>query len=290
MLKVLALCACFNRGDRTENSVRLLLEQASASGLDLKILVVDNNSTDDTRDRLFSLGRRVEVVCTPKDMFWAESMQFGFSRINALEAFDSFLFFNDDIELAAGALPRLVSEFRDLSANCRSLILVGSFGSRFSVEEVTYGGFRQDPYFTPRLRRVMPGSCPTPVDSFNMNLVIVSAECVSQVGFPSGPYRHSLLDVDYGLMASASGCAVMLASGMHGVCEKNSIDGTWRDLERNIFVRFHLMLSPKGRPLNERFKYLLRNYSPVWLPCVFTPILQLLADEVRRSLRLIGFR
>ena len=281
---VVAICCTYNRREKSIRSVRQLLAQTIACEVGLTVMVVDNQSTDGTPEALRSLGPNVQVVSTPTDMYWSESMQFGFQQID-FASFDAVLAFNDDVDFDDSALARLIAVFVQVhKEKSRKVVIVASFRSDASNGVVTYGGFKRHSVLRPWLRRVLPGAGPVQIDTCNMNAVLISRECIEDVGFPDGPYRHSALDFDYGLKVTRMGAAVILAPGVYGVCERNAIHGTWRDTELTLSERWRLMRLPKGRPLLERWHFLRRNFSLLESIFVLTPIIQLISDEVRRTL------
>lgn len=281
---LLAICCTYNRRDKTIRSVEQLLAQANQSQVNLSIMVVDNQSNDGTQEGLKGLGSRVQVVATPRNMYWSESMQFGFSQVKRNHSFDGFLAFNDDVDLFESSLSRLIGMFMGLKKTfCPELVLTASFISDASRSDITYGGFKKHAIFRPRLVRVSPSQRPARVDTCNMNLVLISPECVEAFGYPDGPYRHSSADLDYGLKVTSLGGAVFLAPGVYGVCPRNSLHGTWRDLNKPLRERWQLLCQPKGRPLSERWRFLRRNFGLVASPFVITPIIQLFTDEIRRA-------
>lgn len=281
---VVAICCTFNRREKSIRSVRQLLAQAIACEVGLTVMVVDNQSTDGTPAALRSLSSNVCVISTPTDMYWSESMQFGFQQID-FTSFDAVLAFNDDVDFDDSALTQLIANFvqahKDISGK---VVVVASFRSNASDGVVTYGGFKRHSILRPWLRRVLPGDALVQIDTCNMNSVLISRECIEDFGFPDGPYRHSALDFDYGLKITRMGGAVILAPGVYGVCERNSISGTWRDPRKPLSERWQLMRQPKGRPLLERWCFLRRNFTLIELIFVLTPIMQLILDEGRRTL------
>lgn len=281
---VVAICCTYNRREKSIRSVRQLLAQAIACEVGLTVMAVDNQSTDGTPEALRSLSSNVCVVSTPTDMYWSESMQFGVQQID-FTSFDAVLAFNDDVDFDELALAQLIAELVQAHKdNSGKVVVVASFRSEASGGAVTYGGFKRHSILRPWLRRVLPGAGPVQIDTCNMNSVLISRECIETVGLPDGPYRHSSLDLDYGLKVTRMGGAVILASGVYGVCERNSISGTWRDPRKPLSERWQLMRQPKGRPLLERWWFLRRNFTLIESIFVLTPIVQLISDEVRRML------
>lgn len=283
-LNLVAICSTFNRREKSIRSIIQLLLQANDCQASLTIVVVDNQSTDGTPEALRSLSSNVCVVSTPRDMYWSESMQFGFQQIN-LKSFDALLAFNDDVDFDDSALQRLMAQFVQAREGVNEkVVIAASFISDVSNGVVTYGGFKRHSIFRPWFRRVFPETGLVPIDTCNMNAIMISRECIDYVGYPDGPYRHSSLDLDYGLKVTRMGGAVVLAYGIYGVCERNAVNGTWRDTEQPLFERWLLMRKPKGRPLLERWRFLRRNFCLLESIFVITPIIQLISDEVRRTL------
>ena len=272
-LKLIALCSSFNRRDKTVSAVTQLLSECDLVNIEFKVIVVDNNSVDGTFEALDGSSSRVSVLLTPCNMYWAESMRYGFSNLRA-DNYDAVMVFNDDIQFYPGSLAKALSDFLNLQRNnIGPFAYVLTFVSSIDNNSVTYGGFSLSSFFPTRLVRVLPGLTHKLIDSCNMNCVLISKECIQKFGFLQPPFRHSLSDLDYGLRVSRNGGTLLLAAGTYGVCDRNSTDNTWRDTSKSFVDRFRLMQSPKGRPLNERSVYLRRHFGLLGLLFIITPFL-----------------
>jgi len=86
---------------------------------------------------------------------------------------------------------------------------------------LTYSGLRRTGPHPLRFVRVEPGAHSKLVDTFNGNVVLLSARLARHLGGIDGGFSHSFADIDYGLRARARGVPVILASGTFGSCSRD---------------------------------------------------------------------
>ena len=76
-LRIAVLCSSYNRAGKTFNCINKLNDEIAKSKgkADVKCFVVDDLSTDNTIQRISTLG--VEVYKTSGNFYWAKSMVYG---------------------------------------------------------------------------------------------------------------------------------------------------------------------------------------------------------------------
>jgi GT2 family glycosyltransferase len=98
----------------------------------------------------------------------------------------------------------------------------------------------------------------------NGNCVLINKAAASRVGNIDERFTHSMGDLDYGLRARSHGCAILVAPTYVGVCDRNSIRGTWKDKTLSSRMRLRALVGPKGLPLLEWATFVRSHGGPLW--------------------------
>ena len=98
-------------------------------------------------------------------------------------------------------------------------------------------------------------------DTFNANCVLIPWNIFNETPIMDGHYVHSLGDFDYGLSISKNGFEIHSSNEYIGVCNKNSIKGTWNDTSLSTKERIRLKESVKGAPTKQWFYFLKKNFQ-----------------------------
>lgn len=263
MPRIAVLMTCHNRKELTLRCLRSLQEQPLFEQNHL--FLVDDGCTDGTGDAVRALLPDAKVVQGSGDLFWNGGMNLAWDTARRAGVdFEHYLWLNDDVILAAGAIERLVAD-ADAVAGENGVIVAGTT-VEIGTDVPNYGGQSAANARRPlRLRLVPPSGAPQPVQTISGNVVLVSAAAARRLGGLSPLFKHIFGDLDYGLRAQAAGVPVFAASSVAGECETNPIAGSaldkslgrWRRLtlamraERTIhardwraFVRRHSGLGP----------------------------------------------
>ena len=251
-MKVTVIFTCFNR---KEQSVRCIQRLAQGNPeVQISFIVVDDGSTDGTDVLLAELPYEIQIIRGDGSLFWAGGMRKGidayFKRSTGRD--ECVLLVNDDVVFYDGIIAQLTSKDKDLSA-----VVVGATCDHQG--NLTYGAKR---FIVPRTRdvyrTVMPGDNDR-CDSFNCNCVLIPSEILKTMGNFDKVYTHSLADLDYGFFLSRSGIPIYTAEKYVGICEKNTIKGTWQDTSLSRWERLKQKESPKGAPFREWFYFMRKN-------------------------------
>jgi GT2 family glycosyltransferase len=116
-----------------------------------------------------------------------------------------------------------------------------------------------------RFDAVPPATDARRCETFNGNVVLISAEVARRVGPIDAAFTHSMGDLDYGLRAGRHGCEVWLAPGTVGTCTGNPPPARWKDGSLPLRTRLALVRGPKGLPPREWFVFT-RRYGGVGWP------------------------
>lgn len=264
-LRVCALLTSFNRRDKTLACLERLGSSAGLENIQLSAVLVDDGSTDQTAALVTEAFDWVRVIVHKGEpLFWCRGMHKAFAAALA-QGHDYYLLLNDDTMLDHDALQRLLQEAAACaSRTSRPVVMVGSTrGSELAT--LTYGGQKRpsaNRYTT--FVKIAPEAQPRRVETFNANIVLISAAAAELVGNLDPHFEHALGDIDYGLRATAAGVEVWLASGFHGTCDNNSVAGTFKDADKPIAARWKHMLSRKGLPWRSWLHFTRRHASWRW--------------------------
>ena len=217
------LMTCHNRRERTTACLRSVSAQASKMPLAVQIYLVDDGSSDGTREAAIDLVPNIVVIDGDGTLFWSGGMRRAFSRATA-DRHDFYLWLNDDVVLYPNALMLLLESFRAVSREgIRPAIVVGAFRDPLTGRH-TYGGLNRQGLLRPlRFVPMPPYGRPKPCDTFNGNCVLIPDDVARRIGNISAPYRHALGDLDYGLRAGKLGIKTAVASDYVGECEARPV-------------------------------------------------------------------
>jgi GT2 family glycosyltransferase len=266
--RVCALLTCFNRRETTLACLAALGASTGVEGVTLRAVLVDDASTDGTAAAVRERFPWVEVIEAEGDLYWCRGMHRAFAR--ALEqGHDHYLWLNDDTLLDADALVRLLACHDHIVQGQRAAVLVvGSTRDPHSGRH-TYGGENRVSAWRPvRFRLAAPQAVAQRVDTFDGNVVLVSAAAAAVVGNLDPRFEHSMGDADYGLRAGRRGVPTWLAPGMHGTCSVNPLTGSFADPALPWRRRWQLFSGRKIMPPRSWWLFTRLHGGPLW-PAMF---------------------
>jgi GT2 family glycosyltransferase len=264
-MKVIALATCHNRKDLTMRSLGSLYKQKLPAGCDLAICLVDDGSTDDTREAIRSAFPDVKLIEGSGSLFWAGGMRYGWKRYVKRQEFDYLLVFNDDVELYPDALETMLSAAAALkSLDNNAFAIAGAFKNSDSGE-LTYGGVVREYWWHPlRFKKIPPTDSIQELDTVNMNLTLISRAALDLVGFLSPEFLHKSADYDFGLRLAKAGGRIVLAPGYVGSCNTNPAAGSVNEPGISVAERWRRLNGVKGQPARIRAVYCRRHGGILW--------------------------
>lgn len=261
MHRVLGLMTCFNRKEKTINSIISLIK--NNPDIMFRFIVVDDNSSDGTPEELRKIDE-VRVIQGNGSLYYSGGMRAAIDEaLKEKEEYEYCLLFNDDVDFFPHALEKMAD---DRSAD----ILVGATCDNDGA--LSYGGVIRTSRLRPSYEIIdwtsaQSESC----DTFNANCVLIKWAVFENLGNMDPVYTHSMGDFDYGFMASKKGYSIKVHKGYIGTCIDNPVSGGWRDKTLPRLIRIKKKESPKGLPTKEWFHYLNKNYSFV-TACIYSVI------------------
>jgi GT2 family glycosyltransferase len=282
-MKLAVLLTTFNRCQQTLRCLEALSLAGEHAGLNqstLSIYLVDDASSDGTPEQVLQRYPHVRLM-GGGDLYWCRGMHRAFDAALS-DGFDAYLWLNDDTELEALALQKLLAGLAaQQSQYGAGQIVVGSTHDPI-LQRLSYGGERQVAWWRPlTLRLVSPSDEMQRIDSMNGNIVLIDAKAAATVGNLDPGFAHAMGDTDYGLRAKRLGIGLWLAPGFHGSCGLNTVHGSFNDRSMGLGQRWRLMQSRKGLPWRSWLLLTRRHTSWAW-PVFFSwPYLRLLMSTLR---------
>jgi GT2 family glycosyltransferase len=268
--RIAVLLTCHNRVDRTLACLDSLDRQHPAHAM-LDIVVVDAGSTDGTAEAVVSRFPEVNVLRRGPDLYWNGGMRVALAHAYKRDP-DLYLWLNDDVELDADAVDRLLASHRVLLARrLAPCIVVGSTRDPENGS-LTYGGVVRPERLRPlHYERVEPGDTPRRAETMNGNCVLVPRTVVTRIGNLAAAYTHGMGDYDYCHRAVRAGCEVWVAPDSVGTCSRNPP----RSQAASLGAHSRQALSPLGGlPPSEWFTFARRWAGPLWFVYALSPYLR----------------
>lgn len=254
-MRILGIMTCFNRKDKTINSIMRLIEGNPACTF--RFIVADDNSNDGTKEALKSFSN-VLVLEGTGNLYYSGGMRLAIGKaLQSQTKYDYALLFNDDVDFYDSCIEVLIQR----ALKCHG-IWVGPTCDKEG--KISYGGVQKMSKVRPSFRIVKSEleeglEC----DTFNANCVLIPWDVFIKLGNMDEVYSHSLGDFDYGLSAKKIGVHIRVADIFVGVCNDNPRKNKWVDTSLPRKQRLKLKESPKGLPKRQWFYFLKKNYSIV---------------------------
>lgn len=257
-MRLAALITCHNRREATLRCLRALFGCRLPSGAQIHVFLVDDGSTDGTRDIVRTNYPEVEVLPGDGNLYWNGGMRKAFAA--AMErGFDYYLWLNDDTYLYPETIGTLLAVAAEAGQRGNSAAVVVGSTQATSSGPVTYGGLRESR--PSLLELVVPQDNPVRCDTLTGNCVLVPDRVAKQVGNLDEIFIHAIGDVDYGLRVRKAGFSIFVMPGYAGICEQNPVAGTPNDASLPLNLRFQLLLGPKGLPFKPWLVFLWRHFG-----------------------------
>lgn len=298
MPRVCALLTCFDRRDTTLACLQALAESFAHAGVAPQAVLVDDGSRDGTAAAVQAHFAWVQLLRGDGSLYWCRGMHRAMAQALP-QGFDHLLWLNDDTLLRPAALATLLATAQDLQRHepqrndVRPLILVGStcdgIGDDGQTGAPTYGGrWRPSAWRPTRFALRPPAAQPQAIDTFDGNIVLVSAAAAQAVGNLDAAFEHAMGDTDYGLRAGRAGVALWLAPGFQGTCRGNPRAGGFADASLPLRQRWRLMMHRKGLPWRSWWRFTRRHAGVAWPLWFAWPYLRVLGQgAVLRLVRLV---
>lgn len=255
--KVLAFLTCFNRKEKTKNSISTLTD--GNKNLSFTFVVVDDGSTDGTEEEINELKKTIDIIYIRGDgnLYYTGGMHMAmkYAKDNGLDDYDYYLLMNDDVMFFPECIETLIRQSKELNDS----VIVGA--TRDDSGKTSYGAI----VYTRNVqhRTLDISEWEKEADTFNGNCVLVPKELFMKTEIMDGHYTHAIGDFDYGLDIKRNGGKIYSSREYIGVCNRNNMKGHWSDKTLPRLERLKRKETPKGLPRKEWFYYLKKNHG-IW--------------------------
>ena len=273
-INIIIAITCFNRREKTLSCLENLFNQQKVSNLKLNVIVVDDNSCDGTHEAIKTKFPTVDLIVGNGSLYWNGGMRLASEHALRI-GFDYLLWLNDDTVLASEAILNLLGTYFEVTQNIgKEVIVVGTTRSSKNLIP-TYGGVIRKSWFRRTgFTLLPPRDCPVECETMNGNCVLIPRVIVEAVGALDRRFVHGMGDFDYGLRARKAGYSIWITPGYIGVCDKNTLKGTFRDSSLSFKKRWQLFSSPKGLPLGPWLVFCRRHAGLFWPLFFIWPIIR----------------
>jgi GT2 family glycosyltransferase len=250
---IAVLITVFNRIDKTIRCLECLDHATRRSpNIEFRVFLVDDGSTDGTRELISLQYPAVTIVDGSGDLFWNRGMIKAWKAAVDCRDFDHYLWLNNDTFLMDDSIIQLMEESSKYDGK---RILCAQTCSE-NTGQRTYGGWNKNS--SPITYNDGWGKC----EIINGNCVLIPRYVFERVGFLDETFRHSMGDHDYGLRAIKAGITNICSEYPLAYCESNERPFVWYRKEISLAKRICLFYSPltNSYPLNY-FKYERRHYG-----------------------------
>lgn len=259
--RLAVILTVFNRAELTLRCLDALHAQEDLDRVRMRVVLVDDGSTDGTAEQVAARFPDVQVVGGDGQRYWNGGMRLAWS-VALAEPVDVTMWLNDDTVLHPDAVGVLLDTLWEVAGTdgLDAPVIVAGATTDPDTGAVNYSGVRQHPVRRLRFDLVEPDGTPQQVDTMNGNAVLITREVVRRIGTLADAYRHSMGDYDYGLRAGLAGCQVWMTPSVVASCPSNpgfvpSGDGVgdWQRLR-----------DTKHLPTDEWQRFAMRWAGPLW--------------------------
>ena len=284
--RVVILTTSFNRHELTMRFLASIFESNFGSTLNIDVLVIDDNSSDQTKDLILSNFPQVKVESGDGLLYSAGAIRLGMQKLNeTIDEYDGIFLANDDIVLEPG----VINGMHSLGLRENALV-GGTILCKNGKLEATGGNFGW--ICRPRLRSVKANGKVQKCDVLPGHLLFIPTSLFKIVGPINDFTKHGYADLEYSLRANKLGFERLVFNRTLG----------YVDVEHNYFketlslrLSFREMIwrtrfNPKSPPISEG-KFYLKLVSPYlwpfWLPFYYRSVMLVM---LLNCLRAIWFR
>lgn len=259
MRKVLGICTCFNRKEKT---LRAISSLKNNSETEFHFIVVDDCSKDGTAEAV-GVDSAVTVINGTGNLFYSGGMNKGMTVAKELISkgaqYDYVLLYNDDVNFYPNSIFKMIESVEAIDADGCTAVA----GSTVDNEgNYTYGGIVKLSNWKPNCKHVMSDGKLEECDTCNGNCMLLPVNVFMSVPAMDDFYVHSLGDYDYGFSVTQKGFKIIATNFYVGECEyDHEVKGSWQDMSLPFLKRLKLKESLHGNPTKYWCYYLRKNYG-----------------------------
>jgi GT2 family glycosyltransferase len=223
----------------------------------VKVFLVDDGSTDDTRGFVKSNFPEVNVIDGTGDLYWNQGMRLAWGEALRSSNYDFFLWLNDDTELYETTFEELFETYNEAKKNKnRDSIVVGACEETRGSNLYSYGGKFDDKF-------ICPNGKIQQVNLIHGNVVLVPNTICSSIGILDPKLLHNYGDRDYGLRAIENDYSIFTTKCFVACCERNKRINKCFDKHTPIRERVKDAFSPLSLDLKHYYIYLSNHNNSI---------------------------
>jgi len=239
MKTIAVLMTCHNRKDKTLACLESLFQAELPLGVYIDVFLVDDGSTDGTRQAIQEKYPTVHIIQGNGNLYWNRGMHLAWETACKQEDYDFYLWLNDDTILIENALEELLYgslEKKDAAIIC------GVTRESETDAKITYGGF----LLTENKNKIIPNGTLQSCDFFNGNVVLIPRVVYEKTGCLDSYFQHAFGDFDYGLRANKKGVKSYISTTVIAYCEANRKEQSWKNRHISLVERWRKFNLPTG--------------------------------------------
>lgn len=254
-----------NRKNKTLSCLKSLLHQTYVENgtIQLECYFCDDGSTDGSSEQIRVQYPKVHLTYGDGSLFWAKGMFKSFSK--ALETkHDFYLMVNDDVDFYPDMIRTMLESYYEVESKAPLVAIVGSTEDSFGGNW-TYGGqIWNKQLIHERYVPVLPEKPCRECNMSNWNCFLIPDQMIKNIGSIDDYYEHAKADNDYSNRIILSGNKIYVAHKYIGICQRNSINNTWRDETLSLKKRLEYANKPIGLPIKSELHYCMKFHGVKW--------------------------
>lgn len=234
---IAVLITCHNRKDKTLKSLESLYHQEGIGGFfDVVIFLVDDESTDGTKEAILEKFTEVNIIEGNGNLYWNRGMYLAWKTAVAYKDFDFYLWLNDDTFLYPHSVLNLINDAESTQINS---VICGSTYSEID-KSISYGGFSENGTL------LVPNNILQEAYTFNGNCVLIPRFVFNKIGILDKKFPHAIGDFEYGLRVRKYKLKTYIAKEYVGSCEGYKKLPLWCSPNFTLVQRLKNLYSPLG--------------------------------------------
>ena len=274
---IATLTSSYNRKNLTIKSIGQIYNDFYDKDIDVKHYLIDDCSTDGTREIVKRSFCDVKIIKTSGDLYWSRSMRFGWDKIRKDISPDFLFVYNDDTNFNPKCISKLLETYnKQKSIYGQSIVVVGALVDPIK-KYPTYGGRSRN-----KIKAFTLSSRLLPIRNeiqfaytLNFNAALIPVKVLNNIGFISRYFLHGGGDWEFGYRCHKYSIPIIQSPGFVGTCSLNSNIGTSRELNISLFERYRRLFSIKEQPFLPRFNFVIRYGGFLFIVQLFLPYIQI---------------
>ncbi len=236
VVKIAAILPVFNRVDETLKCISRLLSLQTEK-IDIKVVLVDDGSTDGTNIKVSEQFPNVIVLKGNGNLWWAGGVNEGLRYIENNVGCDYILILNNDTLFLKNTLEKLIEVIRrDVKIVCCPVVIDEESGKIYAAGQKINGFFQE-------LKPLYKGEDISKhyneiieCDSVGSRFVFMSKRIVGDIGFfDQNRFPHGYSDFEYFLRANKMGYKILVITNSHVSTKQNRNYMNYRLVECSTF-------------------------------------------------------